>query len=115
MLCFIVFLPCGVLGQVWYLIVLIPDLCLLTYFVEQNRKKIHIFFTADYLCIKNCLKPQQNYVGIKIRLKHMNSFSICNNVFVCVFSGHILFHSTLCLLMLSALQTVWTHIRRVGR
>ena len=24
--------PCGVLGQVWYLIELIPDLCLLTYF-----------------------------------------------------------------------------------
>ena len=24
--------PCGILGQVWYLIVLIPDLCRLTYF-----------------------------------------------------------------------------------
>ena len=24
--------PCGVLGQVWYLIVSIPDLCLLSYF-----------------------------------------------------------------------------------
>ena len=24
--------PCGILGQVWYLIVSIPDLCLLTYF-----------------------------------------------------------------------------------
>ena len=24
--------PCGVLGQVWYMIVSIPDLCLLSYF-----------------------------------------------------------------------------------
>ena len=36
--CFIVFVPfqCGVLGQVWYLIVSIPDLCLLTYFYEKD-------------------------------------------------------------------------------
>ena len=26
-------LPCGILGQVWYLIVSIPDLCRLSYFV----------------------------------------------------------------------------------
>ena len=25
-------LPCGILGQVWYLIVSFPDLCLLSYF-----------------------------------------------------------------------------------
>ena len=25
--------PCGILGQVWYLIVLIPDLCSLSYLV----------------------------------------------------------------------------------
>ena len=30
--CVFVTFPCGVLGQVWYLIVSIPDLCLLTYF-----------------------------------------------------------------------------------
>ena len=30
-LCFVTF-PCGILGRVWYLIVAIPDLCLLTYF-----------------------------------------------------------------------------------
>ena len=33
-LCFITF-PYGVLGQVWYLIVLIPDLCPLSYFYIQ--------------------------------------------------------------------------------
>ena len=30
-LCFVIF-PCGVLGQVWYMIVSIHDLCLLPYF-----------------------------------------------------------------------------------
>ena len=32
---FVTFL-CGVLDQVWYLIVLIPDLCLLTYFCHDK-------------------------------------------------------------------------------
>ena len=31
-LCVFVTLPCGVLGQVWYLIVLIPNICLIPYF-----------------------------------------------------------------------------------
>ena len=30
--CDFVSFPCGILGQVWYLIVLIPDLCRLSYF-----------------------------------------------------------------------------------
>ena len=28
--------PCGILGQVWYLIVSFPDLCLLSYFVQPS-------------------------------------------------------------------------------
>ena len=31
--CVFVTFPCGILGQVWYLMVLIPDLCHLSYFV----------------------------------------------------------------------------------
>ena len=30
--CVLVTIPCGILGQVWYLIVSIPDLCHLSYF-----------------------------------------------------------------------------------
>ena len=30
--CDFVTFPCGILGQVWYLIVLIPDLCRISYF-----------------------------------------------------------------------------------
>ena len=28
--------PCGILGQVWYLIVSIPDICRLSYFDKTN-------------------------------------------------------------------------------
>ena len=31
--CIFVTFPCGILGQVWYVIVSFPDLCLLSYFV----------------------------------------------------------------------------------
>ena len=30
--CIFVTFPCGILGQMWYLIALIPDLCRLSYF-----------------------------------------------------------------------------------
>ena len=41
-------LPIGILGQVWYLIVSIPDIYTLTYFTEKNKVLFSIF--------KNCLK-----------------------------------------------------------
>ena len=31
--------PCGILGQVWYLIVSIPDLCRLSYFDKNDFEK----------------------------------------------------------------------------
>ena len=40
---FVTFL-CGILGQVWYLIVLIPDLCHLSYFGVQILKQIFAVF-----------------------------------------------------------------------
>ena len=39
--CFFVTFPCDVLGQVWNLIVLIPDICLLTYCVHYTFLKLH--------------------------------------------------------------------------
>ena len=35
--CVFVTFPCGILGQVWYLIVSIPDLCCLSYFEEVHK------------------------------------------------------------------------------
>ena len=43
--CFVTF-PCGVLGQVWYLIVLILDICLLPYFVVQIHGPIYAPISA---------------------------------------------------------------------
>ena len=37
--CEFVTFPIGILGQVWYLIVLIPDLCTLTYFKSEKGLK----------------------------------------------------------------------------
>ena len=43
--CVFVTFPYGVLDQVWYLIVLIPDCCLLTYFhrinIDENEITLH--------------------------------------------------------------------------
>ena len=40
--CMFVTFPCGVLGQVSYLIVSLPDFCLLTYF-EQSAIKLCVY------------------------------------------------------------------------
>ena len=36
--CVFVDFPCGILGQVWYLIVSIPDLCQHSYFQKRNLR-----------------------------------------------------------------------------
>ena len=36
--CVFVTFPCGALGQVWYLIISIPDLCTLTYFISRRGR-----------------------------------------------------------------------------
>ena len=43
--CVFVTFACGVLGQVWYLIVSIPDLCLLTYFYKVPYITSKMIFT----------------------------------------------------------------------
>ena len=37
--CVFVILPCGILGQMWYLIASIPDLCQLSYYVFLTEKQ----------------------------------------------------------------------------
>ena len=39
--CGFVTFPCGILGQVWYLIVSIPDLCCLSYFEHFFMSQLH--------------------------------------------------------------------------
>ena len=54
--------PIGILGQVWYLIVSIPDLCALTYFKENFASLIH-----------NAKQENQKEVNLrqKIELAHV--------------------------------------------
>ena len=40
--CNFVTFPCGILGQVWYLIVSFPDLCRLSYFVVYPRRPFQV-------------------------------------------------------------------------
>ena len=40
--CVFVTFPCGILGQVWYLIVLILDICRLSYFKPRPRRLRHL-------------------------------------------------------------------------
>ena len=48
--CVLVTFPSGILGQVWYLIVTIPDLCRCLYFqLKINRENIQI---ANHICHK---------------------------------------------------------------
>ena len=42
--CIIETLPCGILGQVWYLIVSFPDICRLSYF-GYCIDKLVVYFT----------------------------------------------------------------------
>ena len=48
--CIFVTLPCGIPGQVWYLIVSFPDLCRLPYFCNQTCRmsiNIHVLQLSD--------------------------------------------------------------------
>ena len=54
--CVFVTFPCGVLGQVCYLVVSIPNLCLLSYFVESRG------LLSDSTCV---LKAEPGKLDIK--------------------------------------------------
>ena len=42
--CGFVTFPCGILGEVWYLIVSIPDLCRLSYFYYPNLLTLNVIY-----------------------------------------------------------------------
>ena len=42
--------PCGILGQVWYLIVLFPDLCHLSYFKTNLSPSVMFLLTVPTQC-----------------------------------------------------------------
>ena len=48
-ICFVTFL-CGILGQVWYLIVSFPDLCRLSYFLQPAKFTKNDFINTEQVC-----------------------------------------------------------------
>ena len=46
--CIFVTFPCGILGQVWYLIVSFPDLCPLSYFDAKKSGIGTLIYSVDY-------------------------------------------------------------------
>ena len=49
--CVFVTLPCGILGQVWYLIVSIPDICRLSYFgIDRNKMSLKLSKNGEAVC-----------------------------------------------------------------
>ena len=75
-LCFGTFL-CEVLGQVWYLIVSIPDLCLLTYFYINC-------FTISNNMVFNCNEARsQKYRQLSTRVVNLGTTTkLCQRNFV---------------------------------
>ena len=52
--CVFVTIPCGILGQVWYLIVLFPDLCRLSYFNQTYVKHTLILLSFHIKFFEMC-------------------------------------------------------------
>ena len=70
--------PCGILGQVWYLIVSFPDLCRLSYFYM----KINVASPGQHIIVHYL--PYKRYMN---KVKHMYS-SFFMKFDPCVYSYH---------------------------
>ena len=52
--------PCGMLGQVWYFIVSIPDLCHLSYFVSASREDSYVQTHPSLSCLQTrCMEEDE--------------------------------------------------------
>ena len=96
-LLWVCYFPIGILGQVWYLIVSIPDLCNLTYFyieynvcsickrIVESRPKFYISLTTIYYLIHLCKAPCVTYVTSLI---YVQRFEVHFSYYIVI----ILFH-----------------------
>ena len=77
-LCVFVTFPCGILGQVWYLIVSIPDLCLLVLWfwarfgatqkkcrISENDVRFMLLFVI--YCLNNSIKHSNNFLTVRLK------------------------------------------------
>ena len=62
--CVLVTFPCGILGQVWYLIVSIPHLCCLSYFVFiENNETVKQRLCPPTTQLSSCEVQRADYRG----------------------------------------------------
>ena len=64
--------PIGILGQVWYLIVSIPDLCTLNYFLTETPLAFCMHYSVQWLSIRHLSQKQTSNI-YKIRLFGLNA------------------------------------------
>ena len=93
--CVFVTFPCGVLGQVWYFIVLIPDICLLPYFDSVIRMFYHFTKEITTYCCQYLI----------LSSSHFNK-SAKSDIFHCIpLSNHLLICYNRCLF-----SSLWTFL-----
>ena len=94
----LVIFPCGILGQVWYLIVSFPDLCFLSYFysaiLQRNAKqlgflKMHsltmIGALQDISVFRNCLNKKINHYRLhNVKPHYRRNILKCTFVCTCI-------------------------------
>ena len=84
--CVFVTFPCGILGQVWYLILSIPDLCRLSYFYIHEY---YFYLSKQCSLIIRVSAYACNFSGSllfiemqwdKIGLRKMRNFALCSQI-----------------------------------
>ena len=85
--CVFVTFPCGILCQVWYLIVPIPDLCCLSYFVTMNINHwistTYVTYLSEYKIPSYCQcisylsqTDKQSFLSSSCHAESVNEISI---------------------------------------
>ena len=72
-LCFVTS-PYGVLGQVWHLIVSIPDLCLISHFITVNVLWLFAYGAMDWSAMRDCAIPDHTHLFFSLEKQERDSF-----------------------------------------
>ena len=86
--CIFVTLPCGILCQVWYLIVSFPDLCCLSYFqkcIRMGLTRLFFFYFGRYIVgytFENHVLRLRSRLAVNLNLRpHIRRYTSPNENF----------------------------------